>query len=261
MYVERRGHGTPVLLLHGFGVDHRILLPLEQVFEGEPGWERIYPDLPGFGRTPGRADVRGSDDVVDELERFVGAEFGDRPFALVGNSWGGMLARALASRMPQRVLGLCLLCPAIVAERGERDLPPRAVLKEDLELTRSLTATERELYQEEAVVESAGDWARFREFVLPGILDADRAAALRIEADYGVRLGPGGGRHDGPALLLTGRQDDIVGYRDTWRVLEDYPRATFAVLDAAGHNAPLERPEVTGPLVADWLRRVRAEER
>ncbi|MFF5078550.1 alpha/beta fold hydrolase [Actinoplanes sp. NPDC000266] len=261
MYVERRGHGTPVLLLHGFGVDHRILLPLEEVFDGEPGWERIYPDLPGFGRTPGRADLNGSGDVVDELVRFIGAELGDQRFALVGNSWGGMLARALASRMPQRVLGLCLLCPAIVAERGDRDLPPRTVLKEDRELMSSLPATERELYQQEAVVESAGDWERFREFVLPGILAADPAAAQRIEAAYGVRPGPGSGRYDGPTLLLTGRQDAIVGYRDAWRVLEDYPRATFAVLDAAGHNAPLERPEVTGPLVADWLRRVRAEER
>ncbi|MFG1995019.1 alpha/beta fold hydrolase [Actinoplanes sp. NPDC048988] len=264
MYVERRGRGTPVLLLHGFGVDHRILLPLEAVFEGaagEPGWERIYPDLPGFGRTPGRDDVRGSDDVVGELVRFIGAEFGDRPFALVGNSWGGMLARAVAARMPARVLGLCLLCPAIVAERGARDLPPRTVLKQAPELTSSLPATERELYQAEAVVESPADWERFREFVLPGLLAVDEAAARRIEADYGVRLEPGSGRYDGPTLLLTGRQDDIVGYRDTWRVLEDYPRATFAVLDAAGHNAPLERPDVVNPLVADWLRRIRAEAR
>ncbi|SNY65124.1 alpha/beta fold hydrolase [Paractinoplanes atraurantiacus] len=259
MYVERRGHGTPVLLLHGFGVDHRILLPLEEVFDKEPGWERIYPDLPGFGRTPGRDDVRGSDDVVDELVRFIGAELGDRRFALVGNSWGGMLARAVAARMPHRVLGLCLLCPAIVAERGERDLPPRTVLKEDPELISSLAATERELYQQEAVVESAQDWQRFHEFVLPGILAADQAAAQRIEARYAARLESG--RYEGPALVLTGRQDDIVGYRDAWRVLEDYPRATFAVLDAAGHNAPLERPELTGPLVADWLRRMRAEER
>ena len=116
MFVERRGHGTPVVMVHGFGVDHRILLPLEEVFEGEKGWERIYLDLPGFGRTPGREDIRGSDDVVAEIEGFIAAELGDRPFALVGNSWGGMLARAVAGRRPEQVLGLCLLCPAIVAD-------------------------------------------------------------------------------------------------------------------------------------------------
>jgi pimeloyl-ACP methyl ester carboxylesterase len=38
-----------------------------------------------------------------------------------------------------------------------------------------------------------------------------------------------------PALFLLGRQDNVVGYRDAWDVVENYPRATFAVLDRAGH--------------------------
>jgi len=50
-----------------------------------------------------------------------------------------------------------------------------------------------------------------------------------------------------PTLILTGRQDNICGYRDAWEVLELYPRATFAVLDRAGHilrgeqEAPVHR--------------------
>ncbi|MEV4350995.1 alpha/beta hydrolase [Actinoplanes sp. NPDC049596] len=255
MFVERRGRGTPVLMLHGFEVDHRILLPLEEVFEGEPGWERIYLDLPGFGRTPGREDIRGSDDVVAEIDRFVEAELGERPFALVGNSWGGMLARGIVARRAEQVLGLCLLCPAIVGDRAAREVPPRRVLHEDPEVVAGLTEEERALYREMSVVESAEDWRKFRQFVLPGIYATDRAAAARIEADYVVHAAAR--RYEGPTLIVTGRQDDIVGYRDQWRALEDYPRATFTVLDAAGHNAPLERPEVVNPLVADWLRRMR----
>jgi pimeloyl-ACP methyl ester carboxylesterase len=265
MFVERRGHGTPLLLLHGFGVDHRILLPLEEIFasEAEPvgDWERIYPDLPGFGRTPGDTGIRGSDDVVAEIRAFVDAELGDRSFALVGNSWGGMLARALTAQMPERVLGLCLLAPAIVADRSRRDLPAATVLRRDPALTGGLEPPHREFYQELAVVESPHDWRRFREFVLPGILQTDPEAVARIEADYAVHPDPEQGRppYAGPTLIVTGRQDAIVGYRDAWRVLEHYPRATFGVLDAAGHNAALERPEVAHPLVADWLRRISAE--
>ena len=47
------GSGTPVLALHGAGVDHReIAGALEPVFTRIPGFRRLYPDLPGMGHTP-----------------------------------------------------------------------------------------------------------------------------------------------------------------------------------------------------------------
>src|SRR5690606_32711693 len=42
------GEGTPVLALHGWGPDHRLMTGcLEPVFANRPGFRRIYPDLPG----------------------------------------------------------------------------------------------------------------------------------------------------------------------------------------------------------------------
>lgn len=38
-----------------------------------------------------------------------------------------------------------------------------------------------------------------------------------------------------------------------------YPRGSFVVLDAAGHNVHLEQPEVTAALVRDWLARIDRE--
>ena len=58
-----------------------------------------------------------------------------------------------------------------------------------------------------------------------------------------------------PALILVGRQDSSVGYRDAWSVLEDYPRATLAVLDREDHGLPVERRAVFDALVNDWLDR------
>jgi hypothetical protein len=50
----RRRHG-PSWALHGGGVDHReIMGALEPLFAGRPGYRRVYPDLPGMGRTPHR---------------------------------------------------------------------------------------------------------------------------------------------------------------------------------------------------------------
>ena len=41
-----------------------------------------------------------------------------------------------------------------------------------------------------------------------------------------------------------------------WDVLENYPRAAFAVLDGAGHNLQIEKDQVFTALVRDWLNRV-----
>ena len=57
---------------------------------------------------------------------------------------------------------------------------------------------------------------------------------------------------EGPALILTGREDHLVGYRDQAALLEHYPRATYAALDAAGHNVNLDQPEVAEALVRAW---------
>jgi hypothetical protein len=48
----------------------------------------------------------------------------------------------------------------------------------------------------------------------------------------------------------------IVGYEDAWPVVADYPRATFAVLDAGGHLLAPARPALFKALVQDWLARM-----
>ena len=59
-----------------------------------------------------------------------------------------------------------------------------------------------------------------------------------------------------PTLIVAGRQDSIVGYRDAWRILESYPRATIAVLDRAGHCLEIEQARLFHALVSEWLDRV-----
>ena len=70
-------------------------------------------------------------------------------------------------------------------------------------------------------------------------------------------MGPpeGDGQFDRPSLILTGRQDDSTGYLEQFALLPHYPRATYAVLDVAGHNLQLEQPELFGALVREWLQR------
>jgi len=88
---------------------------------------------------------------------------------------------------------------------------------------------------------------------------ADQAFLERLGADYqlpGELLRPGL-PFDRPSLILTGRQDALAGYEAAWSLLPEFPRATFAALDLAGHwLGRVERPAPFHALLADWIDRM-----
>jgi hypothetical protein len=47
-----------------------------------------------------------------------------------------------------------------------------------------------------------------------------------------------------------------VGYRDAWKILEHFPRATYAVLDQAGRTPDVEQIQLGQVLMSEWLDRV-----
>ena len=62
----------------------------------------------------------------------------------------------------------------------------------------------------------------------------------------------------GPTLIVTGRQDHPCGYQAAWALLDDYPGATFAVLDRADHLADVEQPALSRALIGERIDRVEA---
>ena len=64
-------------------------------------------------------------------------------------------------------------------------------------------------------------------------------------------------KFDKPVLFMSGRQDICVGYKDLYKLLEDYPRATFSIIDIAGHNLQIEQPELFNSLVENFLIRIK----
>jgi len=259
MHTVERGAGTPLVMVHGFGVDHRILLSLDPVLDAVGGWRRIYVDLPGTAGTP-VGEVAGTRDVVDAVEREIERRLGDEPFAILGNSFGGMVARQVAHDARARVLGLATLAGVFVAEDERRTLPPRTVLREDPEAVRT-AGDAADDYVEMAVEQHVDGVRAFLAHVHPGLRSVDQAALERIAQRYTLDVEPEDASPEpftAPALFVTGRQDHVVGWEDALPRLAHYPRATFAVLDAAGHNVHLERPAPAAALVVDWLERVRA---
>lgn len=262
--VVERGEGIPVLALHGWTPDHRLMLGcLEPVFSRRTGYRRLYPDLPAMGGSPAPESIASSDDMLDAVQDFVDEHIGDTPFLLVGESYGGYLARALVAARPAQVLGLALICPVGTAlEHAGRNVPERRVVRPDPALLDSVDDPRvAEEFASISVVQTPETLRRFRDEVMSGLDTADTEAMARIRQRWRLTVDPpeDGGQFDRPAVILTGRQDDSVGYLDQFALLPSYPRATFAVLDVAGHNLQIEQPDLFDALMLEWLDRVAAE--
>ncbi|WP_182906137.1 alpha/beta fold hydrolase [Microbispora sp. H13382] len=255
VHYAEHGSGLPVVALHGSGVDHREMAgALEPVFRDRPGYRRVYPDLPGMGRTPVPERFRGSDDVLDLLLGLVDAVVGDEEFAVVGHSFGGYLAAAVADRRPSQVVGLALICPL---SEETRDVPAHVVLHASADVAEGLSPAEQGQFRDYFVVQTPDTLRRFREHVAPALPLVDWDGLGRMSEHWRLSDAPSDTPpYTGPALILAGRQDSTFGYAGPWELVERYPRATYAVLDRAGHALPHEQPGLFTALVTEWLDRV-----
>jgi pimeloyl-ACP methyl ester carboxylesterase len=264
---EVHGEGRPILLLHGWTMDRHVeIFDYEKIFATRTGWRRIYPDLPGMGRSVAKDGLSSQDDVLDCLLAFVDQVLPGR-FVLAGTSLGAYLARAVAARRRSRIAGLLLRVPCIFAEDARRTLPPFEALVADEAFMASLDADDRAylgdlLIQTPAYAESLKH--KGAAVVQPAI-QATAPIANEIRTDpkrYGFSfdLIEAEKTFDEPTLIIAGRRDTTVGYRDAWSILDSYPRATFVALDRADHGWPMETPNLLPALVDDWLERIaRAE--
>ena len=112
LYARAIGQGPPVIILHGGpDFDHGYLLPdLDRLADA---FRLIYYDQRGRGRSAERVspeDVTLASDLedIDRVSQYFRL---DRP-ALLGHSWGAVLALEYALRYPTRVSRLILMNPA-----------------------------------------------------------------------------------------------------------------------------------------------------
>lgn len=253
LHAVTRGSGRPLLVLHGIGVDHRMMEPIVEPISDDVELERHYVDLPGHGETPGDG-VNSTGDVVDAVERWIDDALGERPFLLLAFSYGGMIARELVRRRPEQIEGLALLAPAVQPDEDRRTTPPSQVLQRDDDLIAELDDKTRAQFTEATVVQTRAQFERFEKELLPGLLAADGDTIKRLQAHYPLGHEVETAEWDRPTTIICGRQDSMVGWQDHLDLLPYYPRASYAVLDGAGHYVHFERPEAVEALLREWLR-------
>lgn len=258
MYYEKYGSGIPLLMLHGWTGDHRsMIFCMEPLFQNRSGWRRIYPDLPGRGETPAAERINGQDHILEIVTEFMQTIAPNQRFVVGGYSYGGYLSQSLVDKQGAKIDGVFMFATGGEMGPTKQQLPLHQVLHEDAQFLAALTPEESFLTNI-FVVQNMENLENVRTVVLPAIAAANHAFLNKFLENPGFSflVTPLTIPFAAPTLILTGRQDSVVGYREAWALLDNYPRATFAVLDQAGHGLYIEQKALFRSLVSEWLNRV-----
>ena len=236
------GEGSPVILLHGWTLDHRMWAPQIAGLAGDH--LLVMPDRRGCGRATAPPDLaREAEDVIAVAD-FLGF---DR-FALIGLSRGAVVALDTARRHGSRITGLVVSgapLPALVEREEVIDLDHYRALAE------------------------AGDLAAFREEwaahpLMQTHTPEARALAAVMLADYDGRdllapsEAPGFPREalatlPMPVLAMTGENDTPWRRACAAALAATAPRGRLAEIAGAGHLANADNPDAFNAAVARFL--------
>jgi len=255
IHYNEAGEGHPVIMLHGsgpgatgwsnFGPNMRVLAEKYRVFA---------VDMPGWGKSdPVSAEER--DHVAAALD-FMDA-LGLEKAAFVGNSMGGMTALRFACEHPERMSHLITMGPGsgAVTLFGPGDGPTEG-LKILIEGYRNPTPeTMRRLV--EIMTYDAGD--------VGAEVARQRAEAAQAHPDHLANYLAGLGRMRPfvdldalrecriPALLIHGRDDRVVHYEHSLRLVSVIPNSRLVLFNRCGHWAQLEHADEFNRLVDDFI--------
>ncbi len=257
LYYEIFGSGMPAVLLHGWGMDQKIMSGcLEPVFrEFGDAFMRIYIDLPGMGRSKAGGDIHNSDDMLRVLLSFLDEVIPGQEFILAGESYGGLLARGIVKARQRQVKGLLLICPAMKAGFRRGTVEPLRVVKRDEEFLGELSEEERQSFCYMNVCLTRNVWERYKADIYGAILEQDRHFLGEVlDGAFTYDVDDLSEPFDAPALIITGRIDTEVGCKDQFELMKKYPKCTYIAIADGGHNVQIEQPEIFAAAVSGWIK-------
>ncbi len=248
------GSGRPVVLIHGSGpgvtgwANWRTVIPkLAERFRV------IAPDMVGFGYTDRPTDARYVLDYwVDHALGFLDA-LGIERTHLVGNSFGGALALALAIRAPERIERLVLmgsvgldfpLTPGLDAVWGYE--PAVENMRELVDL---FTCDKKFLTDDLVRM-------RYEASIRPGyqesyssMFPAPRQDGIRALASPEERIAA----IEHETLIVHGREDRVIPLESSIRLNRLIVRSQLHVFGQCGHWTQIEHNDRFCRLVGDFL--------
>ncbi len=248
------GQGAPLLMIHGSGpgvsayANWRLAMPALAAAR-----RVIAPDMVGFGFTDRPAGVaytmatwvQQALDVMDAL--------GVAQADVVGNSFGGGLALALAIQAPQRVRRLVLMGSVGVPFAITEGLDAVWGYQPSFESMRRLMdwfAFDRSLVTDELAE------LRYQASIRPGFQESfaamfpaprQRWVDAMASAEASIRALP----HQ--TLVIHGREDQVIPLQNSLTLATLIPRAQLHVFGQCGHWTQIEHAARFNRLVADFL--------
>lgn len=257
------GEGQPLVMIHGLVCDMRLMKGcMEPIFKsmGSKGekYKRIYIDLPGMGKSESVEEIASSDKILEVLISFIKDTI-DENFLLVGESYGGYLARGILCEMMDKTNGLVLICPVIFPENEDRILPERSIIEKDEKFLNEIYGKYKEEidgFLKTSVIINEKTYDRYKKEIYSGIKIAnmDFIKKLRLNYSFSTNIDKKiKNKFNKPSLFMAGKQDSITGYKQLIGISENYSRGTVAIIDGAGHNIQIEKPKIFEMLIKDWL--------
>ena len=285
LHARESGRGQPIIVLHGGpDFDHGYLLPDLDRLANE--YRLIYYDQRGRGRSaegirPEEVTLASEVDDVDKVRQ----HFELTSTALLGHSWGALLALEYALRHPSHVSHLILMNPAPASTNDVATLRKFYLAKLGAEMDRQRKIVASPAYQAgdpEAVI------ARYRIHFKPALKRSDDYEKLMATMRAGfVRQGKAGivkaravedrlmdetwnvARYDLlpkltslkiPTIVIWGDYD-FIPLEVSTHIARAIPNAELVTLKDCGHFAYLERPDDVRKVFHDFFRRAGASPR
>jgi 2-hydroxy-6-oxonona-2,4-dienedioate hydrolase len=218
------GKGTPVVLVHGYGVSGSYMLPLARSLV--PSFSVFAPDLPGYGRSQRPRISQGIGDLAVALAAWLDAAGLECP-AFVANSMGCQIVTELAVRLPGRVGPMVLVGPTVEPRRRAARHQLRDGLRDAGREPRSLLAL---VARDDAAVG------------LGALLATARSAlADRIEQRLPLIAQP--------TVVVRGENDGIVGQVWAETVAALLPRGRLVVVPSEPHAVHYTRPDLVAKIL------------
>ncbi len=266
LYCEQEGQGTPLVLLHGGpGATHHEFHPY--LSQAKDFARIIYYDQRGCGLSdyqPGKG--YSVDQAADDLERLRQA-LGINQWVVLGHSYGGFLAQYYATKHPENVKGLVLLC-ASTGLHGE-SLPSRQqefIAPEERQKMSQIRKI-RDLSMAQLVYNNHlnGDWKR-QSYYEPTREQLAQTALYEWVHDFdhnfngvmsrsqdAVDLEGAFTQSPVPTLILEGKWDMTWNTDKPERFRKNHPNARLITFEASGHSPFEDEPEVFFPVLKEFL--------
>ena len=252
--VHEHGKGFPLMLIHGSGpgvtawANWRLVMP-----ELAKRRRVIAPDMLGFGYSERPANPDYQRDVWVEHAIGVLDALGIEQADLVGNSFGGGIALALAIRYPQRVRRLVLMGSVGVSFPITEGLDRVWGYEPSFQTMRSLMDT---FAYDRALVTDELAELRYQASIRPGFQEsfAQMFPAPRQRWVDGLASNEADIRavqHE--TLVIHGREDQVIPLQASLQLAQLIPNAQLHVYGHCGHWTQIEHAGRFARLVEDFL--------